>query len=304
MSLALSMAEEPGTGDTNATNGTNATSVKLPCENILPHVCAGVEKSAKGEEARKKEVKESAKVSGLKPVPLTNQDCVKCHFAIVKEFDSHGEAHKEVDCLGCHEEHPPEGKNVIPSCADCHDPSENKHFAVKGCTSCHNPHEPLLVNFTKAKEAKPACLTCHQDKGEEMKAHPSAHSEQDCNNCHYEHGLGQGQYQTCLDCHEGHSPEMKVSDCLKCHKPHSPTDITYGSDVPVPLCASCHNDIAAVLEKSKTQHAEMTCVECHDSKHGKIPKCVDCHDMPHDKYIHDKFPKCLECHRDPHNLAK
>ncbi len=267
---------------------------------------AGPDKEAAPPKAQPKqeEAKKEAAADGLKPVPLSNEDCTKCHFAIVKELDTNGAAHKDVNCLGCHEEHPPEGKNVIPSCSDCHDPSEGEHFKIKGCTPCHNPHEPLQVDFTKIDEAKSACLTCHQDKGEEMKKHPSAHSEQDCNNCHTGHGLGQGQYQNCLDCHEGHLSEMKVADCLKCHKPHSPADVAYGDDIPVQFCASCHDELALTLVKSGSKHADMTCVECHDSTHGNIPSCEDCHDQPHDKYIHDKFPKCLDCHRDPHNLAK
>lgn len=240
----------------------------------------------------------------LKPVPLTNSDCVKCHFDIAKDLDAHGGAHLEVNCTGCHQEHPPSGTNAIPSCSECHDPGENKHFATKGCTSCHNPHHPLELNFTTVAATKPACLTCHPDKGKEMAAHPSAHAEQDCNSCHNQHGLGPGQYQTCLDCHEGHTPDMTIKDCLKCHKPHSPTDITYGDDIPVAFCAACHDDIAATLAKSGTKHSEMRCVECHDGRHGKITPCVDCHDQPHDPYIHKKFPECLTCHRDPHNLAR
>ena len=258
--------------------------------------------------AAKEPVSAAAKTPGaaddLKPVPLTNADCVKCHFDIAKDLDAHGSAHLEVNCTGCHEEHPPAGANAIPSCANCHDPEENTHFTTKGCTTCHNPHHPLEINFTTVAETKPACLTCHPDKGKEMEAHPSAHADQDCNSCHNQHGLGEGQYQTCLDCHEGHTPDMTIKDCLGCHKPHSPTNITYGEDVPVAFCAACHDDITTTLAKSGSKHSEMSCVECHDGRHGKITPCVDCHDQPHDPYMHKKFPECLTCHRDPHNLAR
>ncbi len=248
---------------------------------------------------------ETAEDSGdLQPVPLTDADCVKCHFDIASDLDAHGEAHQEVGCTGCHEEHPPAGTDTIPSCSNCHDPGESDHFALQGCTSCHNPHHPLNITFTTVAETKPACLTCHPDKGEEMAAHPSAHADQDCNSCHNQHGLGQGQYQTCLDCHEGHSPDMTIDDCLKCHKPHSPTDITYGEDIPVDYCASCHEDISTTLAESGSKHSELSCVECHDGRHGKITPCVDCHDQPHDPYMHEKFPECVTCHRDPHNLAR
>ncbi len=241
----------------------------------------------------------------LQPIPLTDADCVKCHYTQAADIDAHGEAHKDLSCMDCHEEHPPEGTNTIPECSNCHDPDDEAHFAVQQpCSVCHNPHRPLLVDFTAPDEVAATCASCHQDKLDEMAASPSAHSEQDCNSCHSEHGLGEGQYQTCLDCHEGHSPEMTVKDCLECHKPHSPTDITFGDSVPATLCASCHEDQADSLKALQTKHSEMACVECHDGKHQSITACVDCHDQPHDEFMHKQFPECITCHRDPHNLAR
>jgi predicted CXXCH cytochrome family protein len=235
---------------------------------------------------------------------LSDSDCIKCHINEVKDVDANGASHKDVACTDCHMEHPPAGKNPIPECSMCHDPSDNAHFAVKGCVQCHYPHHPLQIDFTKADESRPACMACHGDKGEEMKAYPSAHSEQDCNSCHNNHGLEKGQYQTCLDCHEGHSESMKIDDCFKCHKPHSPTNVTYEGDLPAQLCASCHTGEGDALAHSTTKHHELVCAECHPDKHKNIMQCVECHDQPHGEYIHKKFPECLTCHRDPHFLAK
>ncbi len=237
-------------------------------------------------------------------IALTDADCVKCHRKEVMDVDENGASHKDVGCTECHLEHPPAGKNCIPQCSMCHMPEDNEHFKVQGCVVCHYPHHPLKIDFTKANPAKPACIACHAEQDAEMKLHPSAHSEQDCNNCHYSHGLGEGQYNTCVDCHEGHSDDMTVSDCLKCHKPHSPTDVTYGDDVAPKLCAACHDTEAGLLAASKTAHHDLACVECHPEHHKNIMQCEECHDQPHDEYIHNKFPKCLDCHRDPHNLAK
>jgi predicted CXXCH cytochrome family protein len=242
--------------------------------------------------------------NAIQPRPLSDDDCVKCHYQIAVDVDSHGQAHKKLSCQECHEEHPPTGTNTIPECSMCHTQDDNEHFTVKKCLLCHNPHKPLLVDFTSIDAAQPACSTCHKEQPEELAANPSGHSGQDCNSCHNQHGLEQGQYQTCLDCHEGHSSAMTTSDCLLCHAPHNPANIAYGEDVPPSLCASCHEDVAAAFKALPTLHSEMACVECHRKKHGNIATCVYCHEQPHDAFMHNKFPECITCHRDPHNLAK
>ncbi len=240
----------------------------------------------------------------IQPIPLSDADCVKCHYQVAVDVDAQGQAHKELSCQECHEEHAPGGTNTIPECSLCHGEDDSEHFLVQGCLTCHNPHTPLLIDFTSIDAAQPACASCHQEQQEELAANPSGHSEQDCNACHNQHGLEQGQYQTCLDCHEGHSSEMSISDCLLCHQPHSPANIAYGDAISPSLCASCHEDVAAAFTALPTLHSEMTCVECHSDEHGNIIACVDCHEQPHDAFMHNKFPECISCHRDPHNLAK
>ena len=250
-------------------------------------------------------VDSSAAVTGeLQQLPLSGEDCVKCHYKVAVDVDSHGQAHKDLSCMECHEEHPPAGTSVIPECAACHAEDDSEHYSVQGCVACHNPHHPLLIDFTATDAVQSACASCHQEQIEELAAKPSAHSDQDCNECHSQHGLQQGQYQTCLDCHEGHSSEMTTADCLECHKPHSPANITYGDEVSALLCASCHEDVATSLTTLSTMHSEMACAECHSGEHTNITACVDCHEQPHDEFMHTKFPECITCHRDPHSLAR
>lgn len=249
-------------------------------------------------------VEDVAPITNLEPMPLSQEDCVKCHYGVAVDVDANGVAHKDLDCMECHEEHPPAGTNIIPECATCHDEGDNDHYAGQGCAKCHNPHHPLLIDFTALDNAASVCAGCHQDQIDELAANPSAHSEQDCNSCHNQHGLAQGQSQTCLDCHDGHTEKMTKSDCLACHAPHSPINIVYGDDVEVALCAGCHEEVAETLATSGTMHSEMGCGECHSGQHKNIIACVDCHDQPHDEYMHTKFPECIACHRDPHNLAK
>ena len=263
-----------------------------------------VEPEAVSEQPAEETAEATPEAGALQLIPLTDADCVKCHYAVAVDVDAHGEAHKELSCMECHEEHPPVGTNAIPECSNCHTEDDNAHFAVQQCGACHNPHHPLLVDFTASDDARSACASCHQEQVDELAANPSAHTEQDCNACHSQHGLEQGQYQTCLDCHEGHTPEMILENCLECHKPHSPLNIIFDDTVAVELCAGCHQDKATALTTLQTKHSEMACVECHSGKHKNITACVDCHDQPHDQYMHTKFPECITCHRDPHNLAR
>lgn len=233
---------------------------------------------------------------------LGDDDCVKCHLDAVKDVAHNGAAHNEMGCQDCHLEHAPLGDNIIPKCSLCHAADETPHYTLDNCAGCHYPHHPLIIDFSALTDVKSACISCHDDKGEEMTNHPSAHSSQDCNECHTAHGLEEGQFLTCLDCHEGHSETMTLADCTKCHKPHSPVEVTY-NDLPSELCASCHGEIAAMLAQSTKHHGTMMCSECHVDEHMTITSCNDCHGEPHG-VMHQKYPNCIECHIDPHALAE
>ncbi|MCA1796710.1 MAG: cytochrome C [Geobacteraceae bacterium] len=238
-------------------------------------------------------------------VSLSNDDCVKCHIDAVKDVDAHGAAHAYMGCQDCHFEHPPMGENVIPSCALCHDPGDSDHYTLENCVACHYPHHPLDIDFSSQSNVKPACLSCHPAQGKEMEAHPSMHAEMDCNACHMGHGLGEGDYLNCLDCHSGHSDEMVVADCTKCHRAHSPVEVTYADDLDSVLCASCHGGVAQDLKNSSKMHSGLNCAYCHAGEHKQITACADCHGAtPHGETMHAKFPNCVDCHVDPHALAE
>lgn len=239
----------------------------------------------------------------VKPAPLTDADCGKCHAEPVAQMDKDGGRHKtEMGCLGCHENHPPMGEAVIPECSDCHDGSENQHFALKDCSQCHSPHAPVIGDFDKLGEVKSACLTCHPQIGKEMAEKPSKHAEQDCSECHNQHGTAKGQFSTCLDCHEGHNDKMTYANCKQCHNPHQPTAYEWDEKTPANLCAACHEEQVAQLNKNGAAHAsELHCSECHQqhppAQQGVIPKCADCHDP--DENAHFKVKNCSTCHN-PH----
>ena len=231
----------------------------------------------------------------------TASRCAACHEDITGKFEKKGGAHLEnLQCIECHEKHPPNKDGVIPKCQKCHDPDENRHFTAADCTRCHDPHAPMAFDLSKVKDVKPACATCHSGPLEDMKLKPSKHSQLDCNACHKVHG----QYMECLECHKPHSEEMKYEDCLKCHKPHAPTLLEYGKDISPGLCGACHATEVKQLAENKTMHHELGCAYCHRNRHKSILTCEDCHGKPHKAEFHSRFKDCHDCHISPHALAR
>ncbi|MDH4319463.1 MAG: hypothetical protein OEV64_13815 [Desulfobulbaceae bacterium] len=233
---------------------------------------------------------------------LLSTDCIKCHKDQPDAINTDGGRHKtEVSCRDCHEEHLPLGENTIPQCSKCHDSSDREHFGVPNCLGCHtNPHTPLNISIEDSTASVTVCLTCHGEKGEELKAFPSMHTQQNCTVCH---PARHKAINKCFTCHEGHDPSQVYEDCLKCHKPHSPKNITYSEDIPSQFCGFCHTEVYKNLTTNPSKHGQFNCAFCHQDKHPTVPKCTDCHDSIHDESLLSKFPNCLQCHTDPHNLT-
>lgn len=226
--------------------------------------------------------------------------CSACHADEVSTLNAQGGAHaSDITCQECHQRHPPAEKDVIPSCADCHDPDDSAHYKIDNCSACHNPHKPMDIDLSAVSPIKPVCLSCHTTPGVHMERHPSAHAEMDCNECHQQHG----EYQECLECHSGHSDAMNYADCLRCHQPHEPTHLQFGvSGVKPKLCGSCHSGQHQQLKDNPSRHAELQCIYCHKRTHKVILSCDNCHGQPHDSSIHQQFSECSTCHKGPHNL--
>jgi len=232
-------------------------------------------------------------------VPLEDQDCTKCHPYAVKDINERGGLHQSIGCSECHIEHPPLGKNPIPTCEMCHDPGDAAHYNIKNCSACHYPHYPTEMKFGEIDAA--ACLSCHPAQGKEMEAKPSEHAGLNCTECHMVHR----EWANCADCHTPHAEEMTHADCLACHKPHSPKAVNYADGIPNNYCACCHEDVGNALASSKKAHSEMSCVECHESEHMAVTQCDGCHDADlHGVSMHERYPLCLNCHNNPHALAE
>ncbi len=227
---------------------------------------------------------------------LSNAQCVLCHPQQPQTIAVRGEKHRtEVGCLDCHVEHPPEGASAVPECGMCH--SDEAHYELENCSSCHSDtHAPLDLKLEG--EITGACLTCHQQQGDEVKAHPSAHTDLPCNECHASHK----EIPDCTQCHEKHTEDMGFEACVSCHPVHMPLVITYGSQTPNHYCGACHEEATGLLAKNTTKHHDLLCVFCHKDKHKTVPPCFACHPTPHPKAILDKFPSCSQCHGIAHDL--
>ncbi len=227
--------------------------------------------------------------------------CAACHVETVQDFTNNGGAHLEnLACTDCHAKHPPNEDSVIPSCADCHDPSEKKHFAVGDCAQCHNPHSPRKIDFGAIENLREVCLGCHEKPGKEMKSFPSAHAEMECSECHPSHG----ERLECSNCLEGHSDDMQYADCFKCHKHHAPLPTRLAKSIPSKLCSSCHEDQGADQEADISKHGKLQCIYCHGGQHKTMTECRTCHGEPHDAPLHKRFISCTKCHKNPHQLKK
>jgi hypothetical protein len=230
------------------------------------------------------------------PPVLTDGHCVHCHPAQPQTVAAKGAKHKtEVGCQDCHVEHPPEGADAVPACDMCH--SGESHYELEGCGTCHtNTHAPL--DIVLEGELTGPCLTCHGQQGQEVQAHPSAHTDLPCNECHSAHRL----IPECMECHEKHTDDMDFEACKTCHPVHMPLVIEYPDTIPSHYCASCHGEAMSLLQANQTKHHDLSCVYCHKEKHKNVPPCQACHGEPHPARMLQRFPKCGDCHGTAHDL--
>jgi len=187
------------------------------------------------------------------PQPLTDAVCVNCHPVQPQTIAAQGAKHKtEVGCMDCHEEHPPIGAGAIPECSMCH--ADEPHYNLEGCGSCHtDTHAPLDIKLDG--ELTEPCLTCHAPPGQELQAHPSAHTDLACNECHSAHRL----IPECMECHEKHTDDMNFEACKTCNPVHMPTVVTYPDEIPSHYCGACHEEAVSLLQANTTKHHDLAC---------------------------------------------
>lgn len=224
-------------------------------------------------------------------------ECVKCHAFEVRMVGAGGGMHTELNCVDCHREHPPETEALTLGCVVCHD--GQLHFTIGSCRGCHaDPHRPLISLRDISRPARTECLSCHTKVGEKMQQSPDSHAELFCTRCHPRHK----EVPSCLDCHSPHDQHQVADDCSGCHPAHAPGTVVFKGYVNALFCRSCHKEQADALAETRTNHAGLSCLHCHNSFHANIPECRDCHGLPHARDLHSQFRNCLECHKDAHKL--
>jgi predicted CXXCH cytochrome family protein len=209
-------------------------------------------------------------------------------------------------------------------CLNCHDvrtaslQRAHQGFPLTGvdCASCHNPHGSNQPNLVRNNTHKTfgACARCHQATGAKPKT-LLATSPALCFRCH---GDKKAEVSAKTGVHAA-----AQGDCTDCHTPHVSDEkgLVKGNKERT-VCLSCHDELRATLERSKSIHplkaAGGRCTACHrphSSPEGHLLAqpignlCLGCH-KTHTQFSHPigkgiidpntgKDMTCLSCHS-PH----
>ncbi len=143
------------------------------------------------------------------------------------------------------------------------------------------------------------CAQCHESVFNDIRDNGGKH-QLDCLECHENfHTYRPGKKWSevvprCMNCHDqAHGPDF--IDCLKCHTdPHAPVASLVNLDALEKGCAACHVPQKHEMASFPSAHSELSCVECHHTKHGYKPDCRECHEEPHTNYVDNA--SCVTCH--------
>jgi hypothetical protein len=232
------------------------------------------------------------------------------------------DAHKTVDCGGCHAPKKPFHKTPT-KCAVCHK-AVDQHKGRLGdrCDACHSPTTWRQVKvFDHGKTKFPlvgahkdvGCATCHV--GEIYKdlsqACVSCHRIQDihanrygvkCETCHNQVKWKEAKFDhdsktkfplhgahikvKCDACHTGNLTDKLGTTCVSCHKQQDPHKGQLGD-----RCERCHNDVDwrknIIFNHNETRFPLI-------GKHATVT-CQACHSSPTFK---DAPLECARCHKD------
>jgi len=199
------------------------------------------------------------------------------------------------------------------ACVDCHDKQKTGYFDSKhhrsadvrspvskdSCETCHGPggkhsDDPVLNPFKPIDKMKPTEVTAI------------------CTQCHNrgEHALWDGSQH-----------ESRGVSCTTCHSVHAfkSEKAQLKKETQMQLCATCHRDKVAKLERSAhmpVREGKMECTTCHNT-HGSTntknlragdsvaEACTSCHAEKRGPYLWEHAPSrdgCVTCH-DPHGSS-
>jgi len=171
--------------------------------------------------------------------------------------------------------------------------------ATRGCESCHGPGKAhaesggdtsLIVNPARLppQRASEICASCHDRRT---------------------HALWQGSQH-----------DSRNVGCVSCHSQHAPKGAKQiKAESQITLCATCHRDKIAKLDRSghmPVREGKMECATCHNP-HGATnvrllrkgdsiaELCTSCHADKRGPYLWEHAPSrdgCVTCH-DPHGSS-
>ena len=149
------------------------------------------------------------------------------------------------------------------------------------------------------------CARCHEQVFTDLRDRGGAH-KMVCRDCHETfHNFSQtlswkDRVPACSSCHDyPHGKSDTMTACLTCHRnAHAPV-ASLNLATLEPLCSSCHEQPAKEMSHPSA-HSDMACNECHQQRHGYLPKCIECHEEPHSAFISSK--SCMQCHP-VHNVS-
>jgi len=191
----------------------------------------------------------------------------------------HG-AHREIDCLVCHQIPPGHGSHGDLSCAQCHRASALstvRALSPADCQACHHGAQQTV-----------GCVGCHDAPGRLVSSQLLDLTVWDAprrRSMDFDHGL-HGSL-TCDRCHRGVEDVARV-DCASCHDDHHTPDVR---------CQSCH------VPPPETAHDATVHLTCSGSGCHAAPTveafastrtvCLVCHQEQED---HESGVECIRCH--------